>query len=181
MNLDDRRSNQEALYIIVLTSHHTISATIPDKMCCFNFVHFSKYHQSYTSYYLQTIPKRFFFLTPLPRFNVGSAIKRPTNEFRPELTNIEWGGGGMCQQFCPGLSELYSRNNSHSARTIERKHISVTFLGLMNRIRQTFPVKSSFWKHRSLNFRLFRKGSFPGSQKVRGGYGVCARNDSDSD
>ena len=43
------------------------------------------------------------------------------------LTNIEWGGGGMCQQFCPGLSEFYSRNNSHSAGTIERKHISVTF------------------------------------------------------
>ena len=35
-----------------------------------------------------------FFLTPSPRFNVGSAIKRPTNEFRPELSvDQHWMGG----------------------------------------------------------------------------------------
>ena len=88
----------------------------------------------------------------------------------------------MCQQFCPGLSEFYSRNNSHSAGTIERKHISVTFPWANESHTLKVPrEKQVFEAQRSLNFRLFRKGSFPGSRKVRGGYGVCARNDSDSD
>ena len=54
------------------------------------------------------------------------------------LTNIEWGGEGMWQQFGPGLSELFSQNNSHSAETIEGKHISVTFPWAY--------VKSFLWK-----------------------------------
>ena len=58
----------------------------------------------------------------------------------------------MCQQFCPGLSELYSRNNSHSARTIEQKHISVTFPWANESHTSKVPREKQFLEARELEF-----------------------------
>ena len=87
----------------------------------------------------------------------------------------------MCQQFCPGLSEFYWRNNSHSAGTIERKHISVTFPWANESRTLKVPHEKQFFEAQELEFQTFSKGLVPRLSEGEGGYGVCARNDSDSD
>ena len=143
----------------------------------FNFVHFSKYHQSYTSYYLQTIPKRFFSHPPLPGSMLVLQSRGQLTNFDRNwaLTNIEWGGGGMCQQFCPGLSELYSRNNSHSAGTIERKHISVTFPWANESHTLKVPREKQVFDAQELESQTFSKGLVPRLSEGEGRlWSLCA-------
>ena len=63
----------------------------------------------------------------------------------------------MCQQFCPRLSEFYSRNNSHSAGTIERKHISVTFPWANESHTLKVPREKQVFEAQELEFQTFSK------------------------
>ena len=64
----------------------------------FNFVHFSKYHQSYTSYYL---PKRCFSHPPTPGSMLVLQSRGQLTNFDRNwaLTNIQWGEGGCVNNF----------------------------------------------------------------------------------
>ena len=75
----------------------SLTSLLVENLSCYNpGQNVSKYHQSYTSYYLQTIPKRFFFSPPSPHSMLVNA------QFRSKFvswpldcrTNIEPGGGG---------------------------------------------------------------------------------------
>ena len=64
-------------------------STVPDKMCW------------HTHHITPDDPKTIFHSPPFPGFNVGSAIRRATKEFWPELSiDQQWMGGRG--EFCPG-------------------------------------------------------------------------------
>ena len=75
----------------------------------------------------------------------------------------------MCQQFCPGLSEL------HSTGKIERKHISVTFTWANELHTSKVPREKQFLEAQELEFQTFSKGLVPRlSEGERRLWSLCA-------